>query len=80
MGIQTQIDRLTNVRESIKEAIASKDVNVPTNAKLDECAEYISKIEAKHADTVDGWHVEVITKGSTPSTVPNSICFEYAGG
>lgn len=81
MSIQTQIDRITNVRESIKSAIADKGVEVPANAKLDKCAEYISQIESKHADTVDGWHFDVRSDGSEPpSGTTNTISLVYTGG
>ncbi len=81
MSIQTQLDRLNNVKNSIKTAITDKGVDVPANAKLDKCAEYISQIESKHADTVDGWHFEVRSDGSEPpSGTVATISLIYTGG
>lgn len=81
MSILTQLDRLNNVKGLIKTAIVGKGVDVPTNAKLDECVEYIYQIESKHADTVDGWHIDVRSDGSDPpSGTTATISFVYTGG
>lgn len=81
MSVQTQLNRLNNVKKSIKTAITNKGVDVPANAKLDECAEYISQIESKHADTVDGWHFAVRGDGSDPpSGTVATISLVYTGG
>lgn len=45
MSIVSEITRLLNAKEAIREAIEAKGVTIPSNAKLDQFAFYISSIE-----------------------------------
>lgn len=45
MSVQSEIDRIEQAKADIKEAITSKDVTVPTTAKIDDMAAYIDRIQ-----------------------------------
>lgn len=81
MSIISQIERLNNVKSKLRANITGKGVDVPADATLDDCANYVEQIETRHADTVDGWHVNVISDGSDPEgiTVP-TLTFVYTAG
>lgn len=81
MSVISQFERLNNVKSKLRANIAEKGVDVPADADFDSCAELVKQIETKNADTVDGWHVNVISDGSDPEniTVP-TITFVYTVG
>ena len=45
MSVQSEIDRIEQAKADIKEAIVKKDVTVPANAKIDNMAVYINRIQ-----------------------------------
>lgn len=79
MSIQTQIERLKNVKSSLKTVISDKGVTVPEDASFEELVEYVSQIT--NADTVDGWHFAVRDDGTPPpSGVTNTMTLVYTAG
>ena len=71
MSLQSEINRIENAKGDIRNAITGKGVSVPTSAKIDEYASYVSKIPiAGNGMSIDASNLIIFgdsfTQGWTP--------------
>ena len=60
MSINNEITRIANAKTELKAAIADKGVTVPDNAKIDEYANYVSKIKTGGGISGEGAYVVTV--------------------
>ena len=67
MSVASEIDRIEQAKEDIKSEIAAKGVSVPSNAKIDDLAQYVAAIPTGGAPT-ETVTAATLTSGSDYST------------
>lgn len=60
MSINTEIERLNNAKNSIRNAIENKGVTVPQEEKISGFASYIGNIPTGKVDSVNGMNGDVV--------------------